>query len=150
MSALNASRQCGQEDVFGFAGGSILETCDPSKHSACRACGTESLPARGSSDVAESEHDPRTWTNAVLRVFQRCAARKERCAVKSLSTVPAGWSMPSRTCSWFTSSSTTTECQQVRVRCLTGSAGSRFERSRSWMHGFSPQIGCKRLGGSES
>ena len=90
MDPLNASHQCGQEDFFGFAGASILETCDPSKHSACRACGTESLPARGSSDVAESEHDLRTWTNGELLEFQRCAARKERFAVKSLSTVPAG------------------------------------------------------------
>ena len=70
MSALNASSQCGQEDVFGFAGGSILETCDPSKHSACRACCTESLPARGSSDVAISEHAARIWTNDKLLVFK--------------------------------------------------------------------------------
>ena len=44
-SALNASHQCGQDDMHGFAGRARLETHHAAKHSACRVKATKSWRA---------------------------------------------------------------------------------------------------------
>ena len=54
----------------------------------------------GSSELSASGYEARNWTNAVLIAAPWWEARKETWDMKVLSTVPAGWSMPSEPWSW--------------------------------------------------